>query len=216
MVLGRVFTALGVPLLRCHFPNEAAAMPAPLFEAMTSGRVSSAELRAFAAEAMSPKPVRKPSRPVRMQARVGEQTGRQLVKVGAGTLALSGDNSYTGATTVAEGTVILSGNNASATGGMTLNAGITRFDSPASINGTGENVTANAGATLSFGGSLGDVNIPSALDRIVTTSAGVIAADYYESTSFNFSSPNPGLSAAFLGAVGNVPYTGALTPECTA
>lgn len=142
-----------------------------------------------------------------------DSAGRQLIKVGAGTLAMSGDNAYTGVTTVAQGTMILSGNNASATGGMTLNAGFTQFNSPASINGTGENVTLNAGATLLFGGSFGDVNIPAALDRIVTTSPGVVAADNYAATNLDFNTP--ALSAAFLGAIGNVAYTGTLTPEGT-
>jgi autotransporter-associated beta strand protein len=140
-----------------------------------------------------------------------DSAGRQLLKLGAGTLAVSGDIAYTGATTVAEGTLILSGNNISATGGMTLNSGITQFNSPASINGTGENVTLNAGAILMFGGAFGAGNIPAALDRIVSTSAGVIAADNYDATNLNFNTP--GLSAAFLGAVGDVAYAGTLTPE---
>ena len=140
-----------------------------------------------------------------------DSAGRQLIKVGSGALAMSGDSAYTGAAIVAEGTLILSGNNSSATGGITLNGGFTQFNSPASINGTGENVTVNANATLLLGGSFGDVNIPAALDRIVTTSAGVIAADNYAATHFDFNTP--ALSTAFLGAVGNVAYTGTLTPE---
>ena len=142
-----------------------------------------------------------------------DSAGRQLTKVGSGTLALSGDLAHTGATTVSEGTLILSGSNAAATAGFTLNGGFTQFDSPASINGTGENVTVNAGATLQFGGIFGEANIPAALDRIVTTSAGVIAADNYATTNFDFNTP--ALSAAFLGAVGNVAYSGTLTPQGT-
>jgi fibronectin-binding autotransporter adhesin len=46
-----------------------------------------------------------------------------LTKVGAGTLALSGNDSYTGLTTVNAGTLILAGNDTADTGGVTLSAG---------------------------------------------------------------------------------------------
>jgi len=71
--------------------------------------------------------------------------GRQLIKDGAGTLILSGDNTYTGLTTVSAGKVILSGNNVAATGGMALNAGVTEFQSAASVNGIGRSVTVGNG-----------------------------------------------------------------------
>jgi autotransporter-associated beta strand protein len=106
--------------------------------------------------------------------------GRQLFKTGTGTLVLSGDLTHTGLTTVAAGggTLILSGNNVAATGGMSLNGGVTQFDSAVAINGAARNVTVNAGGTVVFGSSFGAGNIPSALlNRIVASSAGVIAAD---------------------------------------
>lgn len=136
---------------------------------------------------------------------------RQLYKVGPGMLVLSGDNSYTGATSVVQGTLSLSGNNVAAVGGMALNGGLTHFESPAAMNGTGENITLNAGATVLFGTSFGAGNLPSALDRIVTTSTGVIAADNYAGTAFDFNTP--GLTGTYLGATGSVTYTGTLTPN---
>lgn len=139
--------------------------------------------------------------------------GRELVKLGAGTLVLAGDLAHTGATNVAQGTTVLSGNNAAATGGMSLNGGFTRFESPASITGTGENVTVNARATLIFGSAFGVGNLASALDRVVPTSAGVIAADNQDTATFDFNTP--GLATAYLGAVGSVSFAGTLTPSGT-
>jgi len=46
-----------------------------------------------------------------------------LRQSGTGTLVLSGDNSYSGLTTVASGTLTLSGNNSAASGGVTNSAG---------------------------------------------------------------------------------------------
>ena len=137
-----------------------------------------------------------------------------LTKGGAGTWYLSGTNTYTGLTTVSAGTLVLSGNNAAATGGMTLNAGVTQFDSPASINGTLRNVTVNSGGAVVFGSSFGAGSISAALaNRIVADSAGTIAADNQDATNFDFDAP--GLAAAYLGAVGSVTYTGTLTPQGT-
>jgi autotransporter-associated beta strand protein len=149
---------------------------------------------------------------------VGEDTtGRELIKVGTGTLVVSGNLAHTGATSVAQGTLVLSGvDNSAATGGMTLNGGVTQFNSPASINGTGNNVTVNAGGTVVFGSSFGTAtDITTALaSRIVASSVGTIAADNQDTTAFDFNTG--GLTAAYLGAVGNVSYTGTpLTPNGT-
>jgi autotransporter-associated beta strand protein len=144
---------------------------------------------------------------------IEDATGRELVKLGTGTLVLAGDLAHTGATTVAQGTVVVSGNNAAATGTLNLNGGVTRFESPTSINGTGENITLNAGGTVMFGSSFGAGNIASALDRMVITSAGVIAADNQDAANFDFNAA--GLASAYLGAVGSVSYTGTLTPSGT-
>lgn len=108
-------------------------------------------------------------------------------------------------------TLILSGNNSAATGGMAHSGGVTQFESPGSINGTTENVTINANGVLAFGSSFGAGNIPSALaDRVIASSAGVIAMDNYDSMAFDFATP--GLGSAYLGSVANLTYTGQHTP----
>lgn len=113
---------------------------------------------------------------------------------------------------IGTGLLVLSADNSAANGGIQVTQGAIQFESPASINGTTENVTINSGSTVLLGASFGAGNIPTALaDRIVTTSAGTIAADNYAATAFDFSTP--GLTAARLGAVGSVNYTGTLTPE---
>lgn len=112
------------------------------------------------------------------------------------------------------GTLVLSGNNVAATGGLALAGGVTRFESAAAIHGTARNVSISSAGTLMFGSGFGAANIPAALlDRITTGSSGVIAADNYDSTDFDFGTA--GLTAASLGAVGNVTYTGTLTPQGT-
>jgi autotransporter-associated beta strand protein len=126
---------------------------------------------------------------------VEDVTGRELSKSGAGTLILSGDNS-------------------GVTGGMILSGGATRFESPAAIAGSARNITINPSGTAVFGPGFGSGNIPAALlDRIVATSPGTIAADNQESTGFDFETA--GLIDVSLGAVGNVSYTGTLTPNGT-
>jgi fibronectin-binding autotransporter adhesin len=124
----------------------------------------------------------------------------------------SEDASARAMTKTGGGTLILSGNNVGATGGMTLNDGITQFESASAINGTARDVTVDQGATVAFGASFGAGNIPTVLlNRIVASSEGTIAADNYAGIDFDFSAA--GLTAASLGAVGTVAYTGTLTPN---
>jgi fibronectin-binding autotransporter adhesin len=129
---------------------------------------------------------------------VDDGTARALKKTGTGTLILSGNNTTTAAST------------------MSISAGTVRFDSPNAIYGTGRNVTVNAGTVAMFGPSFdtGSGEIAAALlNRIVAASAGTIAADNNATGAFNFSTA--GLTAASLGAVGDVTYTGTLTPNGT-
>jgi len=136
-----------------------------------------------------------------------------LTKLGPGTLHLAASNTYTGMTTVSAGTLALSGNNSAATGGVTISGGVVQFNSPVSINGSGRNILVNSGGAVVFGPSFGAANIPAALTRIVSSSAGAIAADNYAAANFNFSTA--GLTTASLGALGNVSYTGTVTPNGT-
>jgi autotransporter-associated beta strand protein len=131
-------------------------------------------------------------------------------------LTVSADISGTGVGLIKEGagTLVLSGNNVAATGGMTISGGVTRFESTASINGTLRDVTVNSGAAVMFGSSFGAGAVQTALaDRIVTSSGGAIAADNYGGENFDFDTL--GFTGAYLGAVGNVSYTGTLTPNAT-
>jgi len=68
-----------------------------------------------------------------------------LSKAGNGTLTLSGNNTYTGLTTLSAGTLTLSGNNTAATGGVTLTVGTLNINSASALGGTAGNFTINGG-----------------------------------------------------------------------
>lgn len=117
----------------------------------------------------------------------------RLNKAGAGTLVLSGNNTYAGTTTVSGGTLLMNGNNNGATGPVAVNAGGTLGG-----NGTiGGSLTLNAGATLSPGTSIGTLTA----SGNVTMSAG----------STNSFEVNGSTSANDVVAVGgSVSYAGTL------
>ena len=140
-----------------------------------------------------------------------------LTKIGAGTLLLSGDNSYAGATLVSAGKMILSGTNSgmsSAVGSMTIASGVTgQFNALNSIPGTSARTVTDTGMVL-FGPDFGAGNIGSGLARLTTGSAGVVAADNQLGSSFDFNTA--GLTAASLGVITSSTYTGTYTPNATA
>ena len=108
-----------------------------------------------------------------------------LEKTAAGTLTLSGTNSYAGGTSITGGAIV--------------------FDTLATIGGTGANVTVATGATAAL--VAGDFN--TFLGRINAASTGTIALAADSSSPINLGSLP---SAASLGAVGTVTYSGTLTP----
>lgn len=137
-------------------------------------------------------------------------TGGGISKAGSGTLTLTADNTYTGATSVTAGRLVFSGNNSAATGGTTVSGGELQVNSLASINGTTRNATITGPGVLVFGSGFGSANIPTALlTRVVDSSAGAVATDNFAAADFDFGTA--GLTAASLGAVGNVTYTGTLS-----
>jgi autotransporter-associated beta strand protein len=124
-----------------------------------------------------------------------DAAGREMSKGGGGTLVLTADNS-------------------ALTGTTSLNGGVARFDALSAIPGTARNLAINANGTALFGPSFGEANIATAMvNRIAAASAGTIAADNYATTDFDFNTA--ALTAASLGAVGPVSYTGTLTPQGT-
>lgn len=82
-----------------------------------------------------------------------------FAKTGTGTLALTGDSTYTGSTTVSAGKLLVHGNNSAANGAMTVANGATLGG-----NGTlGGATTIQNGATLAPGASIGAISFINAL-----------------------------------------------------
>ena len=109
-----------------------------------------------------------------------------LTKSGSGTLFLNGANTYTGTTAVNQGAVL--------------------YGSTGAVSGTGRTVAANSGGVVGTSYALDQAF----LDRVTTTSAGVVGLTANSSASLDFSAFTGGLR---LGAVnGNYTYSGAMTP----
>src|SRR5207302_7818673 len=94
-----------------------------------------------------------------------------LVKKGAGSLSLTGQNTYTGATTVDGGTLVVSGGLAGTTG-VTVNNGATLAGEGSIILAAGGKVSIKSGATF----APGDINdLPTA--SIFVTDSGSPASN---------------------------------------
>jgi autotransporter-associated beta strand protein len=76
--------------------------------------------------------------------------GGNLAKIGPGTLVLTGNNTYTGTTTVNSGTLLVNGDQSAATGAVTVNNNGTTLGGNGIIGGS---VTVNSGANLAPGNS---------------------------------------------------------------
>ncbi len=89
-------------------------------------------------------------------------TGFGLAKSGAGSLVLSGSNSYTGATTINSGTVVFDGANALSASTSLLNAGTATLSF---LDGATNNITTSGGLTLNNSTFIFDLSGASA-DRL--------------------------------------------------
>jgi fibronectin-binding autotransporter adhesin len=122
----------------------------------------------------------------------GGPLATSVTKTGIGVWTLSGSNTYSGATTISNGVLLLS--------------------TTAAVTGTAARpYTVNAAGVLAAGFSLDETF----LGRVATASAGVLAITDNSSTDVDFSTA--GLTAASLGAfgTGTQAYTGTLTPNGT-
>lgn len=123
------------------------------------------------------------------------QTGgtRSLTKAGAGTLVINGASSYTG--------------------GTTISGGVLRFGTGANTVPTTGNFTINSNAALAATGSSGFTTglLWLTSGRIVTSSTGAVALTADESNNLSLAS----FTSLYLGAIGNVTYSGTLTPHAT-
>jgi autotransporter-associated beta strand protein len=95
-----------------------------------------------------------------------------LVKDGAGTVILSGDNSYTGTTTVSDGLLRINGDSSLATGAVSVASGATLGGS-GTIGGLSSTATIASGGTLT-GGNVGSSGTVGVLDPLVTDAVGTL------------------------------------------
>ncbi|MBP6601800.1 MAG: autotransporter-associated beta strand repeat-containing protein, partial [Verrucomicrobiales bacterium] len=130
-----------------------------------------------------------------------------LAKTGAGTLILSNANTYTGDTTVSEGTLRINGNQSSATGAIAISSGATLGGTgtlgTTSITGAGQLTAGLAGdtGTIHFAGNLSTTGVTWLVDLVhqnsvdfVNVSSGgldITGSKLLLSTSGTFNSSDP-------------------------
>ena len=144
-----------------------------------------------------------------------------LTKIGSGTLSLTAANTYTGGTTVAAGTLLLSGAvNMPATGALTVNPAATFSLADGTVRTTNAaSLNLNSGSNLTFDwiGGAADTLVSTA----AATTAGYVAINLNPSSPSGsgltlISSPNGGLSGAAYCLVNNTNYTAAINQSATA
>jgi fibronectin-binding autotransporter adhesin len=119
-----------------------------------------------------------------------------LSKAGSGILTLSGNNSYTGTTTVNAGTLVINGNQSSANGVVTVASGGT-------LGGSG---TIGGATTIQGGGALAPGNSPGLL-----TFSGDLTLDSGSSTVMEITGTTRGSEYDAIDVDGSLTYGGALT-----
>ncbi|MEO6437186.1 MAG: autotransporter-associated beta strand repeat-containing protein, partial [Tepidisphaeraceae bacterium] len=113
----------------------------------------------------------------------------KLTKIGAGTMILNATNTYTGATAVT--------------------GGILQFNTAGAVGGTGQSVEVVAGGTVALGYTLDQSFFDG---RVNPVSTGTVAFNNVDSATNLDMSAQP---TVHIGAVGNVTYSGTITPHAT-
>lgn len=152
----------------------------------------------------------------------GSNTGANTIAAAIGDTpnqASSNGNLGNGTTAITKngnGTWVLSGAN-TFSGGITINAGVLQFANAASMGANTVNgpasILVNGGGAAAFSPAFNG-NIQNTLNRISPLSTGTVAlmADTNEDINLDGGSAGATLPGVFLGASGNVSYTGNLTP----
>lgn len=123
-------------------------------------------------------------------------TGGSINKTGAGTLTLSGNNSYTGTTTVGSGTLVINGNQALANGNVSVSAKLT---------GTG---TIGGATTINASGTLAPTAQLSG-NKLTIASTVNFASNSIFQWDMNAGASDPGANALNSGTYGQLSATGA-------
>jgi autotransporter-associated beta strand protein len=124
--------------------------------------------------------------------------GRSLTKAGAGTLIVSGTNTYNGGTVINAGTLQSTGvNQALGLGNVTINSGATLRQGSFSNLGGGSSVRVNTGGVLGLDG-----NFPPSLDPASTGVVAIDNANYSQA----LTQSTMGNGQLFIGALGTGQY----------